>query len=274
VDPTRTTYSAAVEVLNSLAHGDRPVPLAGVADDVLAVAAMLEGQPGLRRALTDPSRPGEDRAGLLDSLLNNRVSDEARSMLRALVAGRWSSSIELLNAVERLGVETLLASADGAGELIDVEDELFRFGQFVDGNLDLAAALGSSTTPAEQRSHLVHLLIDGKARPVTVRLVEVALRGFGGRSFSSGLTRLVELAANRRERQIAYVTVARTMNEEQQNRLAEQLSSIYGRNVDLKISIAPDILGGLRVRVGDDLYDATVLRHLVEARAGLVGRES
>jgi F-type H+-transporting ATPase subunit delta len=274
VDSTRTTYAAAVEALNGLARGDRPVPLAGVADEVLAVAALLERQPGLRRALTDPSRPGEDRAGLLDDLLNTRVNEDARSLLRVLVAGRWSSSTELLNAVERLGVEALLASAEAVGELIDVEDELFRFGQLVDGDLRLAAALGSSTTPAEQRSRLVHLLLDRKARPVTIRLVEVALRGFGGRSFSAGLTRLVELAANRREREIAYVTVARTMSEDQQNRLVEQLSSIYGRTVDLKISVDPRILGGLRVRVGDDMYDATILRHLVEARAGLVGRQS
>jgi F-type H+-transporting ATPase subunit delta len=274
VDPTRTTYAAAVEALDGLARGDRPVPLAGVADDLLSVVALLARQPGLRRALTDPSRPGEDRAGLLDDLLTTRANEDARSLLRILVAGRWSSSIELLNAVERLGVEALLASADAVSELIDVEDELFRFGQVVDGDLDLAAVLGSSSTPAEQRSRLVHLLLDGKARPVTIRLVDVALRGFGGRSFSAGLTRLVELAAYRRERQIAYVTVARTMSEDQQNRLAEQLTTIYGRTVDLKISVDSHILGGLRVRVGDDMYDATVLRHLVEARAGLVGRQS
>ena len=272
MDPSRTTYAAAVERLDGLAQGERPAPLAGIADNVLAVAALLESQPGLRRALIDPSRPGEDRAGLLDSLLDTRVTEDARALLRILLAGRWSSSTELLNAIERLGVEALLASADTAGELIDVEDELFRFGQLVDGNLGLAAALGSSTTPAEQRSRLAHLLLDGKARPVTIRLVDVALRGFGGRSFSAGLTRLIELAADRREREIAYVTVARTMSEEQQSQLSEQLSSIYGRTVDLKISVSPDILGGLRVRVGDDLYDATILRHLAEARAGLAGR--
>jgi F-type H+-transporting ATPase subunit delta len=273
VDPGRTTYAAAVERLDGLARGERPAPLATIADDVLAVAALLENQPGLRRALIDPSRAGKDRAELLDSLLDSRVTDDARSLLRVLVAGRWSSSTELLNACERLGVEALLGSADTAGELIDVEDELFRFGQTVDGDLGLAAALGSSTTPAEERARLVHLLLDDKARPVTIRLVEVALRGFGGRGFSAGLTRLIELAADRRERQIAYVTVARTMSEEQQSQLSEQLSSIYGRTVDLKISVSPDILGGLRVRVGDDLYDATILRYLAEARAGLARRQ-
>jgi F-type H+-transporting ATPase subunit delta len=274
VDPSRVTYRAAVDRLNALARSERPAHLAGIGEAVLAVAVLLERQPALRRALTDPSRSGEDRAGLLDSLLDTQVSDDVRSLLSVLVAGRWSSSTELLNAVERLAVEALLASADTAGELIDVEDELFRFGQLADGDLDLAAALGSSTTPAEQRSRLAHLLLDGKARPVTIRLVDVALRGFGGRSFSGGLTRLVELAADRRERAIAYVTVARTMSQEQQNKLSEQLTSIYGRTVDLKISVSPDVLGGLRVRIGDDLYDATVLRHLAEARARLVGRPS
>jgi len=274
VDSSRATYLAAVARLDALARGAGPASLVSVADAVLAVAGLLEKQPGLRRALTDPSRPGEERAGLLDSLLGGRVDDAARSVLAVLVAGRWSSGTDLLNSVERLAVEALLASAETAGQLIDVEDELFRFGQLVDGDLALAAALGSSTTPAEQRATLVHMLLDRKARPVTIRLVEVALRGFGGRSFSAGLTRLVELAADRRDRTIAYVTVAGTMTQQQQNRLVEQLSSIYGRTVDLKISVSPDVLGGLRVRVGDDLYDATVLRHLSEARARLVGRQS
>jgi F-type H+-transporting ATPase subunit delta len=274
VDPNRVTYRAAVERLDALARSGGPAALADVAEAVLAVAGLLEKQPALRRALTDPSRPGEDRAGLLDSLLDRRVTDDARSLLRVLVAGRWSSSNELLTAVERLAVEALLASAEAAGELIDVEDELFRFGQLVDGDLDLTAALGSSTTPPEQRSRLIHLLLDRKARPVTIRLVDVALRGFGGRGFSAALTRLVELAADRRDRAIAYVTVARTMSQQQQNRLSEQLSSIYGRTVDLKISVAPDVLGGLRVRIGDDLYDATILRRLTEARALLVGHQS
>ncbi|HEY7224940.1 MAG TPA: F0F1 ATP synthase subunit delta [Micromonosporaceae bacterium] len=274
MDPSRVTYLAAVERLNSLARSVGAARLASIADDLLAVAMLLEKQPGLRRALTDPSRSGEDRAGLLDSLLESRMAEDARSPLRVLVAGRWSSGSELLTTVERLAVEALLASADAAHELIDVEDELFRFGQVVEGNPGLSAALGSSTTPAEQRSRLVHSLLANKARPVTTRLVDVALRGFGGRSFDAGLARLVELAADRRDRAIAYVTVARTLSQEQQRRLADQLSSIYGRTVDLKISVSPEVVGGLRVRIGDDLYDATILRRLAEARVRLVGRAS
>ena len=104
-------------------------------------------------------------------------------------------------------MEAVLASADKAGELGEVEDELFRFGQVVAGQPALCDALADPVAPVEQRAALARELLAGKARPVTVRLVEVALGGFGGRSFNGALTRLVELAAERRDRQVAYVTV-------------------------------------------------------------------
>jgi len=268
----RETYAEASERLDTLATGERPVPLAGIADEILAVADLLARQPRLRRALTDPARPGDDRANLLGELIQGKVSQDGESLLRTLVTGHWSSAAALLDAVERLGVEALLASADSAGELAEVEDELFRFGQVVDGDDELAAALANGTVPVAERSGLAHLLLDGKARSATTRLVEVAIRGLGGRGFAASLTRLVELAAARRERQVAYVTVASPLGEDAERRLGERLAAMYGRQVDLKIIVAPEILGGVSVRIGHDLYDGTVLRRITETRAALASR--
>lgn len=269
---SRESYRAAVERLDGYVTGERPVPLAGVADEILSVATLLERQPGLRRALSDPSRSGEDRAELLGSLLHGKVGEDTEALLRVLVAGHWPTSTELLNAVERLGVEALLASADSAGELAEVEDELFRFGQVVDGNDELAAALGTSTAPVAQRSELAHALLQGKASSATVRLVDLALRGFGGRNFAHSLTRLVELAAERRDRQVAYVTVAKGLTDEEESRLGARLAQMYGRQVALKVSVDPKLLGGVSVRIGHDLYDGSVLRRINETRAALTGR--
>lgn len=269
---SRESYAAAAERLETLATGERPVPLAGVADEILAVAALLAQQPRLRRALSDPSRGGEDRAGLLGSLIEGKVAEDTATLLRILVAGRWSSSGELLDAVERLGIEALLASADSAGELAEVEDELFRFGQVVAGNNQLSAALGASSAPYGPRSELAHSLLEGKARPATIRLVDLALRGFGGRNFAGSLSRLVELAAERRDRQIAYVTVAVALSDAEEQRLGARLSQMYGRQVDLKVTVDPAIIGGMSVRVGHDLYDGTVARRLAQARGALAGK--
>jgi F-type H+-transporting ATPase subunit delta len=202
-------------------------------------------------------------------VLSGKLSEEAVDLVGTLVAGRWSTPGELLTAVERLGVDALLAGAERAGELGDVEDELFRFGQVVGGDNRLAAALGDSSADVARRSELVRDLLDGKVHPVTLRLAQLALAGFGGRGFSASLTRLVELTAQRRDRSVAYVTSAVPLSEADENRLVDRLSELYGRPVSLQIDVDQRIIGGMRVKIGSVLYDGTVARRLSEARTAL-----
>src|SRR6266511_4266844 len=246
---SRESYLAAAERLSGYAQGAQPSATAQVADEILAVGRLLAREPRLRRALADSARAGEERSELLRTVLAVKFSEDALDLLAALVGGRWSSAGDLRDAVERLGVDALLASAERAGELADVEDELFRFGQVVAGDPELAAALGDSSTDIERRATLVHDLLDGKAKPVTARLVE--------------------LAADRRDASVAYVTAAVLPTEEQERRLAATLSEMYGREVSLKITVDPRVIGGMRVRVGSDLFDGTISRRLAEARIAL-----
>ncbi|MEU7714188.1 F0F1 ATP synthase subunit delta [Micromonospora chalcea] len=269
---SRESYRAGAERLDAYVRGAEPSAVAATADDILSVAALLRREPRLRRALSDPARAGSDRSGLLGDMLRGRIGAEALDLLASLVSGRWSNSSELLDGVERLGVEALLASADLSGDLGEVEDELFRFGQVVSGSAELSNALSDPMASVERRAELARQLLAGKAQPVTVSLVEAALAGFGGRSFTGALTRLVELAADRRDRQVAYVTVAAALTEDEERRLGARLSEMYGREVSVKQTVDPDVLGGARVQVGSDLYDGTVLRRINETRNALAKR--
>ena len=268
---SRETYGAAKAKLDDLARSADAATLAQLGDELLAVAGLLAAEPQLRRALADPSRPGRDRAGLLVSVIDGKVGQDARDLSAQLVSGRWSSKSELLDGVELLGVNALLASADRAGDLSEVEDEVFRFGQVIDGNDELSAVINDVTVPAERRGHLVDALLGGKAKPATVRLAKLALAGFGGRTFIGGLTRLVELAAAVRDQQVAYVTVAKQLSEADEARLGSRLAAMYGREVSVKVTVDPSVLGGARVRIESDLYDGTTLRRLTDARQALTG---
>ncbi|HEX5594529.1 MAG TPA: F0F1 ATP synthase subunit delta [Micromonosporaceae bacterium] len=269
---SRESYAIAAERFEAYARGAEPAAIATTADELLAVAALLQREPRLRRALSDPARSADDRTSLLAGLLAGKVGADTKELLTALVSGRWSAPSELLGAAERLGVTALLASADRAGELGEVEDELFRFGQVAAGDVSLSSVLADPITPPSQRAELVRALLEGKAKPLTIRLVELALAGFGGRSFSGALTRLVELAAERRERQVAYITVAAPLSEEEERRLGTMLSQMYGREVSLKQQVDPEVLGGMSVQVGSDLYDGTILRRLTDTRNALTQR--
>jgi F-type H+-transporting ATPase subunit delta len=265
----RGASAAARRRLDELTVSADPARLREIADEILTVAGLLRREPRLRRALADIARPTVARVDLLHGLLAGKVSEDALALLTDLISERWSRPSELLTATERLGVDVLLAAADLDGELVDVEDQLFRFGQIVEGDPPLALALGDPTAPVERRAELVRSLLEGKAKPTTVRLAELALTGFGGRSLLSGLTRLVELAAARRDASVAYVVMAVTPTEAQEGTLADKLSQMYGRQVSLKVEVKPEIIGGMSVRIGSDLYDGTVQRRLAEARAAL-----
>jgi F-type H+-transporting ATPase subunit delta len=263
---SRESYVEASERLTAGTSEATATQLSTIADEVLSVAGLLRAEPRLRRALTDPSRGGQERAGLLGTLLSGKVSQVTVDVLGALVAGRWSTPSALLDATERLGVDVVLAAADKAGKLADVEDELFRFAQIVSGDSELAVTLSDPGAPIDRRVKLVEDLLKGKTQPATLRLAEVALEGFGGRSFESSLTRLVELTAAKRDREVAYVTVAKPLGDAEEQRLAAKLSDMYGRQVSLKIDVDPKVIGGVSVQVGSDLYDGTILRRLNEAK--------
>ncbi|MEU4241947.1 F0F1 ATP synthase subunit delta [Actinoplanes sp. NPDC026619] len=263
---SQQAYNEAVAKLESETGTATAAQLATVADEILSVAGLLRAQPRLRRALTDPSRPAADRSGLLRSLLTGKLAEATVITLTTLASGRFSRPSEILNATERLGIEVVLRSAEKAGSLENVEDELFRFGQIVSGNAELAVTLSDPGAPTDRRVKLVEDLLKGKAQPATVRLVEVAIDGFGGRGFEASLTRLVELTAAKRDREVAYVTVARPIGDADEQALAAKLAEIYGRPVSLKVDVDPSIIGGVSVKVGSDLYDGTILRRLNAAK--------
>lgn len=268
---SRESYAAALEQLNAQARGTGGGDLTRVGEELLAVAGLLAREPGLRRALADPSRPGEQRSALALSLLGDRVSATTGELVGTLTTGRWSTVHDLLDATELLGIEAFLASAERDGNLGEVEDALFRFRQVVAAEPALAAALGDTSAEVDRRRELVRQLLTGKTGPVAVRLAEVAVAGFGGRVFDAALIRLVELAAARRDRELAYVTVAAPLAESDEELLGTILSRMYGRDISVRLTVDPELVGGMRVQVGHDLYDGTVRRRLTDIYGAVVG---
>jgi F-type H+-transporting ATPase subunit delta len=57
----------------------------------------------------------------------------------------------------------------------------------------------------------------------------------------------------------------------QEQRLTEILGRMYGRTVGLQVTVDPSVLGGLIVRVGDEVIDGSIAHRLEAARRRLAG---
>jgi F-type H+-transporting ATPase subunit delta len=264
---SREALAKARERLEALT--DAPERRVALAAELRAVGVLLAREPGLRRALADAGTPEQRRIALVDALLGERVGTDGLEVLRTVVSQRWSSPSDLIDAVELLAVDAELSEAAAEGILSDVEDELFRFRRIVEGTPQLGAVIEDPTADPGRRAALVRSLLDGRAKPVTVRLAEMAVFGLGGRNVDGSLERLGELASARRDREVAYVRVAAPLRPEQEERLSARLAAIYGRQMSLLIEVDPSLIGGATIRVGDDLYDGSYARRLEEARNAL-----
>jgi F-type H+-transporting ATPase subunit delta len=80
---------------------------------------------------------------------------------------------------------------------------------------------------------------------------------------------LSELAAARRDRYIAHVRTPVRLGADQEQRLTETLTRLYGRPISVQAELDPDLLGGLVVRVGGEIIDGSVAGRLATARRRL-----
>lgn len=243
---------------------------AGLGEELFSVAVLLDSSVALRRSLTDPARSGEAKAQLSSTLLRGRVSDQVLDVVGGLARSPWDTPRDLADAVERLGAVALVAAAEYAGRLDDVEDDLFRFTKIVAGDA-LQNALSMPGTSAESRARLVERLIGDKVGPETLALAIQAVAHPHGLRATGSLQAFQRIAAERRARLVTTVTTARPLTSQQSDRLRAALSRIYGRHLQLNEEVDPAVIGGIRIRIGDEVVDDTVLRRLDDARRSLVG---
>ncbi|HVM27206.1 MAG TPA: F0F1 ATP synthase subunit delta [Mycobacteriales bacterium] len=244
-----------------------------VSDGLFAVAGLLDREPSLRRALSDPASTPGSRRQLVQNLLGSQLAPLPLQVLQDVVEQPWSSPVDLRDGVEKVAATAALRAAEGSGELDDVEDELFRFARLLEREPALRAALTDPGLPAERKSAILTDLLGGKAKETTVQLVDVSVNRRRGRSLEDLLEELSTLAAQRRERYVAHVRVALPLDATQTSRLQSSLARIYGREVQLQVDVDPTVVGGVQVRVGrgpdTEVLDGTVTRKLEAARRGL-----
>ena len=187
----------------------------------------------------------------------------------AFAAARAQLPAATADAAEQLAVMATAAAAEGAGELDDVEDELFRFGRIDAAEPDLHAALASRLLPDDRKRELLNTLLEGKVTQASLRLITQVTLHPRGRSLEANLADYARLVAAWRDRLIATVRVAAALTDGQRERLTAALAAIYGHGIQLNVVLDPEVVGGVSVQIGDELIDGTLSSRLAALRQRL-----
>ncbi|WGY00103.1 F0F1 ATP synthase subunit delta [Nocardioides sp. QY071] len=264
----RGASADAMAALTDQVGGVAEASASTVAGDLFAAARTVRAEAALRRVVTDQSVPAEARAGLVGDLFAGKVDAATTGLLRDAAARRWTRPRDLADALEQLGVIAAVRSVGlQAGTLVD---ELFAVRQLVNGDHGLRDALSDPVRSAADKGALVETLLTGKVLPTTVQLVRQALSG-SYRTVVAALEDYERTAAQVQGEGVATVYVARPLTEADQRRLAAALTRQYGRPVHLNIVVDAGVLGGMKVEIGDDVIDGTVLARLDDARRKIAG---
>jgi F-type H+-transporting ATPase subunit delta len=265
---SRNALARQVQALDGLRSG---AGFADLADQLFAVAVLLDRQPVLRSALADSGQSADVRTGIVQQVLAGKVNPLTMQVLQSAVADRWSSDADLLLAIEQLAAQAAFAVAQDDGTLDATEEELFRFGRATEESADLQMALTDPALSAETKAAIVGDLLDQRATQATRTVLRHVAGHLHGRRIDAAVTELCELAAAQRQRVVAQVRVAAPLDAGQEQRLTDALSRLAGRTVRLNIAVDPSVLGGVHVRVGEEVIDGTVANRLEQARRAILG---
>jgi F-type H+-transporting ATPase subunit delta len=249
-----------------------------LAKELFGILGAVDSSAGLRRALTDPSRSGDEKSALVRQLVGGKVSADAAEIAGGLASSRWASARDIGDALETLAATVVISvaenksavSASGITGLEELENDLFSFNQAVASSHEVQRALSEPQASGAAKAVFAEKLVPGASEEAKVLITQAVTEPRGIKP-TRLVERFAELAAKRQQRWIATVSVTRPLSQTQLARLQAGLNALYGRELKVNLNVDPSLIGGIRVQVGDEVLDASVITRLGELQRQLAG---
>ena len=235
-----------------------------IGNELFTITNVLDHNIRLERALTDPSRPVEDKVALLNKLVGDQAHEMTMEILTDLVGRRWSRVSDIANAVEDFGVDGMMYYADATDATLQVSVELADLRSALLNLPVVRSDLSDERVPAEARIKLLFALIgeDANLNKVTMRLAEHATCNPRNRRYLSTLHWLINKFSRHMGESMVTVTTAAPLNQGQIDRLIAIYTKKVGRPVHINSTVDPTVIGGMRIEIGDEVTDNTVVAQL------------
>ena len=234
-----------------------------IGNELFTITSALDHNIQLERALTDPSRPVEDKVAVVKTLIGDQAHPLVMQIISDLVSRRWSRVSDIANAVEDFGVDGMMYYADYTNTTLQVSIELAELHSALLNLPVVRTKLYDATVSSEARVKLLYSLIgDADFTKVTKRLAEHATCNLRNRRYLQTIQWLINKFSRHMGESMVTVTTATPLSKEQVEKLIAIYSAKTGHPVHINSVVDPTVMGGMRIQVGDEVTDNTVVAQL------------
>lgn len=234
-----------------------------IGNELFTITSALDHNIQLERALTDPSRPVEDKVAVVKTLIGDQSHPLVMEIMSDLVSRRWSRVSDIANAVEDFGVDGMMYYADYTNTTLQVSIELAELHSALLNLPVVRTKLYDATVSSEARVKLLYSLIgDADFTKVTKRLAEHATCNLRNRRYLQTIQWLINKFSRHMGESMVTVTTATPLSKEQVEKLIAIYSAKTGHPVHINSVVDPTVMGGMRIQVGDEVTDNTVVAQL------------
>lgn len=173
------------------------------------------------------------------------------------------------STVARVYAETLLRLAEREGAVESVSESLGRLAGIIGGDRRLARFLEAPQIPAEGKRSLLRAAFEGALHPIVVRFLELVAARHREPLLLEIAAAWNQLLDQRANRQAAIVTTAAGADPALLERLRAALEKAVGKTIAVEERVDSSLLGGIVVRTGDLVMDASLKTRLATLRGRL-----
>lgn len=168
----------------------------------------------------------------------------------------------LNKSVARRYAEAFFSIAQQANKIDDYQAELGKVVQSVKETEALEEYFAHPLIPAKEKKEIVQQLFGSVISAVTLNFVMLLLDKKRETYLDLIASEYEKMADESRNIQKAELTTAMAVPETEIKNLSEKLSTATGKTIQLSLTIDPALLGGVKIRMGDKIIDASVVKKL------------
>ncbi len=177
--------------------------------------------------------------------------------------------------ISRVYAEALLNAAEQRNEVDSVIEEFDSlFTDVFKADPQFEVILSSSALGRRARSRVIDSVFKDRASELFHNFLRVLNEHERLDLLRPIFVAMRELNDERRRRIRVEVVSAAPLGDDQKQRLEQLLTEGFQLHPILETRVDPELLGGMRVRVGDWLYDASVITELENIRSQILSRGS